>query len=124
MTVIDRRLATVADMVPKGACAKPPFLASWFRNLPGSAAFGRFTEVGDTCDTLPPANAPTAADYSLQLAATVSRALSTTLPPTFNACTWDTARSPALVVGAPRAPAMTAPAAPGPKAAPEVEIRR
>jgi hypothetical protein len=35
----------------------------------------------------------TSADYSLQLASTVTRAISTTQP-TFNPCTWDAAAPP------------------------------
>jgi hypothetical protein len=115
---------TVADMVPRDACSQPPFLASWFRNLPGSAPFGRLTASGPTCDTTPPANAPTAADYSLQLASTVSRALSTTLPPTFNACTWDTESPIAVAPDAAPARAPATPAATAPSMAPVVEVTR
>jgi hypothetical protein len=113
----------VADMVPRGACSHPPFLVSWFRNLPGSAPFGRFTPNG-ACDTTPPANAPTAADYSLQLASTVSRALSTT--PTFNPCTWDTESPIALApdTSPALAPPPAAPAATAPNVAPVVEVTR
>ena len=85
----------VADMMPRDTCDQPPFRANWFRNLPGSQAFGRFTATASTCVTTPPSNAPTAADYSLQLASTVSRALATSgTAATFNPCTWDTASPP------------------------------
>jgi hypothetical protein len=100
----------VASTVPTGACRQPPFLSMWFRNLPGSAPFGRASLSGQTCDTTPPANAPTAADYSLQLGATVSRALSTA---TFNPCTWDTATPPV----APATPAPAGPPTPTPPSA-------
>lgn len=97
----------VAQMLPQGACNQPPFRANWFRNLPGSQAFGRFTPTAQGCVTTPPATAPVAADYSLQLAATVSRALSGAA--TFNPCTWDTANPPS---GAPASPVgLSAPAA-------------
>jgi hypothetical protein len=115
----------VADMVPAGACSQPPFRSMWFRNLAGSAPFGRATSTNQTCDTTPPANAPSAADYSLQLAATVSRALST---PTFNPCTWDTAAPP--LAPTPAAPAGVQPptppsATPSPSLeAPVVEVTR
>jgi hypothetical protein len=84
---------TIAQMLPQGGCNQVPFRANWFRNLPGSQAFGRFTPSGATCITTPPPTAPVAADYSLQLAATVGRSLAT--PATFNPCTWDTAQPPA-----------------------------
>ena len=89
----------VAQMLPQGACNQAPLRANWFRNLPGSQAFGRFTPSGQSCLTAPPANAPVAADYSLQLAATVSRSL--TMPATFNPCTWDTANPPAAAAAVP-----------------------
>jgi hypothetical protein len=115
---------TVAQMVPSGPCAQPSLLASWFRNLPGSAPFGRFTPTGGTCDTTPPPNAPSAGDYSLQLASTVSRALSGS--PTFNPCTWDTANPvPAPPAGPGSAGRMAAPAADAaPSAAPVFEVTR
>jgi hypothetical protein len=92
---------SVAQIMPQGACNQPPFRANWFRNLPGSQAFGRFTPSGQTCITTPPSNAPTAADYSLQLSTTVSRSLTT--PDTFNPCTWDTANPPAAIPTPPAA---------------------
>jgi hypothetical protein len=91
----------VARILPSGACNQPPFRANWFRNLPGTQAFGRFTPQGANCITTPPPNAPVAADYSLQLGATVSRSLNT--PATFNPCTWDTANPPAAPAAAPAA---------------------
>jgi hypothetical protein len=104
----------VADMMPRDTCAQPPFRANWFRNLLGSQAFGRFTATASTCVTTTPSNVPTAADYSLQLASTVSRALTTLgTAATFNPCTWDTASPPppapptglqAPIGGAPRFP--------------------
>jgi hypothetical protein len=65
----------LAGIMPRAACAQPPFRANWFRNLPGAQAFGRFTPTGSSCVTTPPATPSTAADYSLQLGSTVSRAL-------------------------------------------------
>ena len=81
----------------------------------GSQAFGRFTPSGQGCITTPPANAPVAADYSLQLAATVSRSLTT--PATFNPCTWDTANPPAAASPVPAA-------APSSNVAPVFEVTR
>jgi hypothetical protein len=92
---------SVAQILPQGGCNQAPFRANWFRNLPGSQAFGRFTPSGDTCITTPPANAPTAADYSLQLSTTVSRSL--TGAATFNPCTWDTANPPTAAPAPPAA---------------------
>jgi len=106
---------SVAQMLPQGACNQAPFRANWFRNLPGSQAFGRFTPSGQHCITTPPSNAPVAADYSLQLAATVTRSLTT--PATFNPCTWDTANPPAA---SPAPPA----AAPSPNEAPVFRVTR
>ena len=83
---------SVAQMIPQDVCSQAPFRANWFRNLPGSQAFGRFSAGEGTCITTPPSDPPTAADYSLQLATTVTRALSP--QPTFNPCTWDTANPP------------------------------
>jgi hypothetical protein len=67
--------------------------SNWFRDLPGSQAFGRFDPVGSTCETALNGQTLTAADYSLQLGKTVTQAL-TTSSPTFNPCTWDTAHPP------------------------------
>ena len=94
----------LANMLPpaSGACAS--LRGIWFRNLPGTQAFGRFQAVSGTCQTsLPPGTTLTAADYSLQLADTVSRALTEQL---FNPCTWDDANPPgARALDAPRAAA-------------------
>jgi hypothetical protein len=81
---------SLASMLPAGACAQAPFRDNWFRNLSGKTAFGRFQTSGQTCVTAPSGIALTAADYSLQLSATVARALPTaTGGQTFNPCTWD-----------------------------------
>jgi len=109
---------SVADMLPEGECNEPPFRAKWFRNLKGSVAFGRFTPTDTACDTTPPANAPVAADYSLQLGATVTRAIQANQSATFNPCTWDTASPPSTT------PPPAPPAAPGTSVAPVFEIRR
>jgi hypothetical protein len=82
----------VAQMLPQGACNQPSFRTNWFRNLPGTQAFGRFTSSSGSCITTPAPPTPVAADYSLQLASTVSRALTSER---FNPCTWDTASPPA-----------------------------
>lgn len=83
----------LAPMVPPttGPCA--PQRASWFRNLSGTQAFGRFDPQGTTCETSLNGVTLTAADYSLQLASTVSRAVAGAA--TFNPCTWDDAAPPA-----------------------------
>jgi len=80
---------SVARMVPEGGCA--PLASNWFRNLAGNVAFGRFTQSSSSCATTPQPPAPVAADYSLQLASTVSRSLANN---TFNPCTWDTDSPP------------------------------
>lgn len=96
-----------ASMLPTGACAQPPFRADWFRNLRGTTAFGRRQASGQTCQTnLPSGVTVTAADYSLQLSATVARALPTaTGGQTFNPCTWNENAPPpsALVALSPQA---------------------
>ncbi len=93
---------SVAPMLPQGACNQEPFRAKWFRNLAGTQAFGRFTPAGATCDTTAPAIRPVAADYSLQLAATVTRSIGTRA--TFNPCTWDSDSPPAaMAAGGPDA---------------------
>jgi hypothetical protein len=73
-----------------GACASQR--AAWFRNLPGTEAFGRFDPEGSTCETSLSGITLTAADYSLQLGSTVTRAVSGSA--TFNPCTWDDAVPP------------------------------
>ena len=76
----------------------------WFRDLPGSQAFGRFAVVNGACVTSLPAGVNLiAAEYSLQLGSTLTRAhpqlamVDDSPPPlTFNPCTWDDATSPAM----------------------------
>jgi hypothetical protein len=98
---------SLAGMLPTGACAQEPFRADWFRNLRGTIAFGRRQASGQTCLTnLPSGVTVTAADYSLQLSATVARALPTaTGGQTFNPCTWNENAPPpsALVALSPQA---------------------
>jgi len=62
-------------------------------NLPGTQAFRRFDSEGTQCLTALNGLTLTAADHSLQLASTVTRALSTTQQ-SFNPCTWDDANPP------------------------------
>ena len=83
----------VANILPPsgGACGQQR--AAWFRNLPGTQAFGRFDPEGSTCETSLNGLTLTAADYSLQLGATVSRAFDPGQT-TFNPCTWDDAQVP------------------------------
>jgi len=83
----------VANILPPsgGACGQQR--AAWFRNLPGTQAFGRFDPEGSTCETSLNGITLTAADYSLQLGATVSRAFDPGQT-TFNPCTWDDAQVP------------------------------
>lgn len=80
----------VANMIPPPACASQR--ANWFRNLAGTQAFGRFQAVSGTCETSLQGMTVTAADYSLQLASTVSEALTEAR---FNPCTWDDVHPPA-----------------------------
>lgn len=84
---------SLANMVPPatGPCA--PMRSNWFRNLPGTQAFGRFDPEASVCETSLNGLTLTAADYSLQLAATVTRAVSPT-EASFNPCTWDDANPP------------------------------
>jgi hypothetical protein len=82
-----------APMLPTQGCNQMPAKANWYRNLAGSTAFGAFTPGPGTCTPTTPTPAPVAADYSLQLAATVTRAL--TGSQTFNPCTWDNTQPPA-----------------------------
>ncbi len=90
---------SLASMLPTGACAQAPFRADWFRNLRGTAAFGRRQASGSNCETAAPGVILTAADYSLQLSATVARALPTaTGGQTFNPCTWDEDAPPSALV--------------------------
>jgi hypothetical protein len=84
---------SVASLIPPAAGPCLPERPKWFRNLSGSTAFGRFDPEGSACETALNGTTLTAADYSLQLSDTVTRAL----PPsaaTFNPCTWDDANPP------------------------------
>jgi hypothetical protein len=94
-----------ASMLPSQGCNQAPFKANWYRNLSGTKAFGAFTPGPGTCTQTTPTPAPTAADYSLQLAATVTRSI--TGSATFNPCTWDDANPPAAPPAAPAAPTAT-----------------
>ncbi|MCL1634268.1 hypothetical protein M2650_06430 [Luteimonas sp. SX5] len=99
---------SVAPMLPTGACNQPPHRDKWFRNLKGTTAFGRFQPSGQTCVTASPGVTLTAADYSLQLSATVARALPTaTGGQTFNPCTWDEDDPPTALVAPTRASELT-----------------
>jgi hypothetical protein len=91
--------------------------ANWFRNLPGTQAFGRFDPEGAQCLTDLNGITLTAADYSLQLASTVTRALSATQQ-SFNPCTWDDASPPSA------GPAPAAPTAKGFKPPRVFEVTR
>jgi hypothetical protein len=96
------QVPSVARIIPQGACDESPFKESWFRNVSGTTAFGRFTPTGGTCVTTPVTPAPVAANYSLQLAATASRNLPSE-DATFNPCTWDAATPPAELSATPLA---------------------
>lgn len=87
----------VASMLPSGSCAST-HRADWFRNLSGGTAFGRRQNSGGSCLTSSSGVTLTAADYSLQMAETVDRALD---GDTFNPCTWDEAAPPNALVAAP-----------------------
>jgi hypothetical protein len=109
-----------ASMIPPagGACA--PLASNWFRNLSGGTAFGRFDPEGAVCETSLDGLTVTAADYSLQLAATVTRALAP--QPSFNPCTWDDAALPPSA--SPSAAAEAAAPAEGAPAARVFEVSR
>jgi hypothetical protein len=98
---------SLANMVPPEGGPCGPLRANWFRNLSGTQAFGRFDPEGTQCLTALNGITMTAADYSLQLASTVTRALSTTQE-SFNPCTWDDA-SPPSATPAPPDPSRMAP---------------
>jgi hypothetical protein len=101
-----------ASMIPPGSGACAPLASNWFRNLAGGTPFGRFDPQGAACETSLSGLTVTAADYSLQLAATVTRALSPTA--SFNPCTWDDAALPPAAGPSPMteaAPSDRAPAA-------------
>ena len=90
---------SLAAILPPGSGACASQRAAWFRNLPGTEAFGRFDPEGSTCETSLTGITLTAADYSLQLGSTVTRAVSGSA--TFNPCTWDDATPPTAVPAAP-----------------------
>ncbi|HYM86188.1 MAG TPA: hypothetical protein VET30_05570 [Pseudoxanthomonas sp.] len=80
----------LAKMLPTSGCALPPFKDDWFRNLRPTTAFGRRDPAPGVCETGAAGVTLTSADYSLQLSATVARALPTaTGGQTFNPCTWN-----------------------------------
>jgi hypothetical protein len=108
---------SAAQMMPTGGCTSQS--ANWFRNLPGTQAFGRFTPQGSTCVTDMTGLTLTAADYSLQLASTVTRAVSTTS--TFNPCTWDDDAPPSAT---PSAPAGAGASRGAPPSVPSFEVTR
>jgi hypothetical protein len=89
------QVPTVAGMLPTGACAQPPHRNDWFRNLRGTTAFGRRQNSGGSCLTSSAGLDLVAADYSLQMAATVDRALD---GGTFNPCTWNENAPPTALV--------------------------
>jgi hypothetical protein len=92
------QIPSLAPMIPPaGGCA--PMRANWFRNLPGPEAFGRFDGRGSICPTSLEGLTVTTKDYSLQMAATVTRAMPGGTA-SFNPCTWDVAAPPGA--GAPR----------------------
>jgi hypothetical protein len=94
---------SLASIIPPATGSKcAPQRAAWFRDLPGTQAFGRFDPTPTACETALNGVTLTAADYSLQLGATVTRAI--TGGQTFNPCTWDAASPPP----APPAPASAA----------------
>lgn len=89
-----RSLANMLPPLATSPCASER--PKWFRNLPGSEAFGRLDDSnGTTCQTALNGETLTAADYSLQLASTVTRSMAPATP-TFNPCTWDAAHPPPL----------------------------
>ena len=90
---------SLAGILPPvgGACGSER--PAWFRNLHGTQAFGRFDPIGSTCETSLTGITLTPADYSLQLGATVTRAVGAQA--TFNPCTWDDAAPPPTGVVAP-----------------------
>jgi hypothetical protein len=81
---------SLAHLVADQTCASKR--DKWFRNLPGTTAFGRFDRDTPGCDEDLNGEVLTAADYSLQLSDTVTRSLVT--PATFNPCTFDDAAPP------------------------------
>jgi hypothetical protein len=82
---------SLANILPpaSGACLSER--PKWFRNLPGTMPFGRFDPNG-TCESSTTGITLTAADYSLQLGDTVTRAVAGAA--SFNPCTWDDQNPP------------------------------
>ena len=99
---ITAQAPSLANILPPTSGVCLPQRPSWFRNLPGSTPFGRFDPNG-TCQTSLNGITLTAADYSLQLSDTVSRAVAG--PATFNPCTWDDAAPPSAAPPTPDGPA-------------------
>jgi len=83
----------LANMVPPASGPCLPQRANWFRDSAGTQAFGRFQPTSSTCETSLQGITLTAADESLQLASTVSRAITAQ---TFNPCTWDNTHPPSV----------------------------
>jgi len=93
---------TLADMRPPGGGACFSMRSNWFRNLPGTQPFGRFDPEGSVCETSLNGVTLTAADYSLQLADTVTHSVAEAA--SFNPCTWDDAAVPSGPPPPPPAP--------------------
>lgn len=85
------QVPSLANMTAEGNCSSKS--ANWFRNLSGTTAFGRFDQQTPMCETSLNGAMLTAADYSLQMSATVTKAM--TGADEFNPCTWDSASPPA-----------------------------
>ena len=94
---------SLADIRPPTGGACFPLRSNWFRNLPGTQAFGRFDPEGSVCETSTTGITLTAADYSLQLGDTVTRSVAQSA--SFNPCTWDDAAPPPAAPPPPPAPA-------------------
>lgn len=89
---------SLAGMLPTGACNTPGTRAAWFRNLSGGTAFGRRQPAGGACATDAQGIKLTAADYSLQMAATVARSLPGAAGgQTYNPCTWNENAPPGVL---------------------------
>ena len=93
-------LADIRPPTTGSACF--PLRSNWFRNLPGTQAFGRFDPEGSVCETSTTGITLTAADYSLQLGDTVTRSVAQSA--SFNPCTWDDAAPPPAAPPPPPAP--------------------
>jgi hypothetical protein len=112
---------SLASILPPAGGACFPMRSNWFRDLPGTQAFGRFDPEPSGCETALNGLTLTSADYSLQLGKTVTQALNSANAPTFNPCTWDIGHPPSSS-GAPTgaAPETTAAAGPGKTLKPRV----